>query len=236
MKRLIFDLETSLMTLTGFSLYEDYKTPDAILTDWHIISAAWKWEGEEDVYSAHTYTDKDKSVVKQLCEFIREADELVYHNGTKFDWKKLNTRVLLNGLPPIPKPKETDTLTQCKKHFAMSSNRLDYIGKALGLGGKVETSSGLWLRALKRDKTAIDEMVEYNKYDVILLEKVFKRLKPYVNLGYNQNIDSEEQVCNSCKSTHFECRGWSYTKTCRYQRFHCLDCNAWFQSTRKEPK
>lgn len=235
-KRLYIDIETSLLSVATFSLRNDqYISHDNILEDWHIICAAWKWEGEEEVFSEKTYTTNDKKIASALRAAVCEADEIVYHNGTKFDYKKLNARVILNGLPPMTKPRETDTLTQCRKHFAFTSNRLDYIGKVFGLGGKIHTESGLWLRALKKDRQAIDAMLEYNKRDVTLLEDVFNILKPHITLGYNPNITSERPVCTQCSGENIQLRGWSYTKTGKFRRFQCNDCYGWCTSTKREP-
>jgi len=235
-KRLFLDIETSLSVVSTFSLWPKFISHDNIIEDWHIICAAWKWEGEDGVFGELIYHKNDKKVVKALCAVIAEADEIVYHNGRKFDWKKFNTRVVMNNLPPVSKPRETDTLIQCRKHFSFTSNRLDYISKILGFGGKLPTSAGLWIRALKGDKVAINEMFEYNKMDVVILEQVFNRLKPYIELGYNPNIDTSTDVCTHCSSGRLEKRGWSYTKTTKYRKYQCKDCRGWSSSGTKEPR
>lgn len=235
-KRLYLDIETSLSVVSTFSLWPKFISHDNIMQDWHIICAAWKWEGNDEVFGELTYNRNDKKVVKALCAVILEADEVVYHNGRKFDWKKLNTRVLLNSLPPMAKPRETDTLIQCRKHFAMTSNRLDYISKVLGLEGKLPTSNGLWIRALNKDKLAIDEMLSYNKQDVVILEQVFERLRPYIDLGYNVNIDTNTDVCTHCYSANLQKRGWTHTKTSKYRKYQCKDCKGWSSSGTKEPR
>lgn len=231
MKRLFLDIETSLMKVTSFSLWPKYISHDAILQDWHIICACWKWQGEKKVHSAKTYSTNDKKVVKELRKAILEADELVYHNGKKFDYKKLNTRVLLNGLDPMSKPRETDTLIQARKHFGFTSNRLDYIGQVLGVGGKEATSSGLWMKALEKDKKAIDEMEKYCKRDVVLLEEIFDKMLPFIDLGMNKNLvePSLEEKCPKCGSNALKKHGWQYTKSCKYQRYICTKCRSFVQ-------
>lgn len=236
-KRLFLDIETSKMKLAAFSLFQDYIPINNILEDWHIICAAWKWQGEETIHSEKTYNTNDKKIVDRLGKAIGQADELVYHNGHKFDFKKLNARIILNGLPPIPKPRETDTLIQCKKHFAFTSNKLDYIAKAFGFGGKIETSDELWMRCLRKERAAINEMMEYNKYDVILLEKVFDKLAPYIDLGYNINIANENgDVCTNCGSKDLHGWGWANTKTCRYRKYQCQNCFKIVASGKKEKR
>lgn len=236
-KRLFIDIETSKLTAATFTLFPNYIPVTNILDDWHIICAAWKWQGSDEIYSAHTYNSNDKKIVKELSKAINEADELVYHNGRKFDYKKINARVVINGLPPMCKPRETDTLIQCKKHFAFTSNKLEYIARALGFGGKISTGDELWMRCLRKEREAIDEMLEYNKYDVILLEKVFDKLAPYIDLGYNVNIDKQlGDKCPKCGSDDLIKRGFFYTKTCKYQKYSCNKCGGWCSSGNREKR
>lgn len=230
-KTLLLDIETSYMKLAGFSLKADgYFSHNNIIEDWYILCAAWKWLGKPKIYGAIS-DDKhnDKEVVIKLREAVLEADELIYHNGAKFDYKKLNARVILNGLGPMVKPREIDTLKQARKHFSFTSNRLDYLGKVLGCGGKIHTGNDLWLRALDRDEQALKEMFKYNKRDVTLLEDVYKKLAPHIDVGYNANLMDVLNGCPLCGSMDYHQRGWALTKTCKYQRYVCLNCGKWFQ-------
>lgn len=235
MKRLFFDIETSLSVVATFSLWPKSIPHTGILKEWHIICAAWKWEGEKKVYIKKTYDSDDKQIVQALREAIIRADEIVYHNGKKFDFKKLQTRAIANGVRPIPKPRETDTLIQSRKHFGFTSNRLDYIGHYLKCVGKIETSPNLWMNALKGQKKAINEMAKYNKRDVTLLEEVFQKMKPYIDPGYNMNTAQElGDKCHKCGSENLIVHGWRYTATNKYRRYNCKDCGAWPSSGTRE--
>lgn len=235
MKRLFFDIETSYSVMASFSLWPKHISHNNILEEWYIICAAWKWEGKKKIHVAKSYDKDDREIIKKLGEAIKEADEIVYHNGRKFDFKKLQTRNIFHRLPPIPKPRETDTLIQAKRHFGFTSNRLDYIGHYLKVGGKIHTSNELWLDSLKGQKKAINEMAKYNKRDVELLEDVFQAMRPYIDVGYNMNIS--EQIgdkCHKCGSSNLVVHGWRYTKTCKYRRYNCKDCGAWPSSGIRE--
>lgn len=229
MKRLFLDIETSHFVAATFSLFPKAISHENILEEWYIICASWKWEGEDTVHNAKTYTHNDKRVVKALRDAVMKADELVYHNGKKFDYKKLNSRVLMNGLPPMSKPRETDTLIQARKHFGFVSNRLDYLAKALVGEGKSPVTNSDWLAALKGDKEAVDKLSYYCDQDVIILEKVFQKMKPHIDLGYNANIDSDKHVCPKCGIDALISRGFAVTKTGRYQRYQCKECAGWSQ-------
>lgn len=233
-KRLFLDIETSHAIAATFSLYPKVISHDNILQDWHIICASWKWEGEKDVHNSKTYTNNDKKVARALRKAIMEADEIVYHNGKKFDYKKLNTRVVMNDLPPMHKPREIDTLLQARKHFGFTSNRLDYLAKILVGAGKSPVGNADWLAALQHDKKAIDKLSYYCDNDVVILEKVFKKLQPHIDVGYNVNINSHNHVCPRCQSKDLQARGFAYTKTAKYQRYQCKQCRSWSQAGVRE--
>lgn len=228
-KRLFLDIETSLSIMASFSLWPKHIPHNNIIQDWHIICAAWKWEGKKKIHSAKTYTPNDKKVVEALRDVIEEADELVYHNGKKFDYKKINTRVLMHGLPPMSKPRETDTLQQARKHFSFISNRLDYIGQVLVKDKKLSNPPNLWMNALQGDKKAIDQMDKYCKQDVNLLEEVFQAMKPHIECGFNAALLYEFPVCPTCESVECHKNGYAYTKVATYQKYRCRSCGAVFR-------
>lgn len=229
-KILFLDIETSYSVMASWSLWPNFIPHDNIIKEWHIICAAWKWKGKNRVHLKKTYNTDDKAVVAALRDAIISADEIVYHNGDKFDFKKLNTRALVHSLGPIPKPRATDTLKQCRKHFSFTCNRLDYIAKFLDLGGKIHTNNQLWLDCLEHKKKAIDEMGIYNKKDVTLLEEVYDKLTPYMDVAVNRNLINGTNIhCPSCHSSKVQRRGINRTKTGEYQRIHCQDCGAWSQ-------
>ncbi len=234
-KRLFIDIETSLSIVGTFSLWPKYIDPKTIFKEWFIICAAWKWEGSDVIYSTVAKGVDDRMVIKSISEAISIADEIIYHNGRKFDFKKLQTRAVYHKLPPIYKPREIDTLLQARKHFSFTSNKLDYLATYLGLPNKLPTDISLWVRIQNNDTTAAKEMAEYNKHDVVVLEKVFKRLQPYIDIGYNYNIcNGLGYRCPSCGSNKLQKWGFRYTTVGKYQRYMCTKCLHMSSSGNKE--
>ena len=88
---------------------------------------------------------------------------------------------------------------------------------------------------MQGNKSAWNKMIQYNKQDVILLEAVYEKFKPYItnhpNLGLYQQKDF---ACPNCGSIHLQRRGFNRTKTNTYQRYQCQSCGAWSQSTKSE--
>lgn len=183
-KILVFDIETSLMVFTAFHTGMQYLGDVNIEKDFHVISWAAKWLGEEEVFSdvltaKEAKRGNDKRILKGLWKLLDEADVVIGHNSDKFDLKKINTRFIFNDLP-LPRPsKSIDTLKIARKTFSFSSNKLDYLCKLFDLPAKEGNEEGytLWLKCLKGDKQALKDMETYNRNDVVILENLYNILK-----------------------------------------------------------
>lgn len=233
------------MPVAVFSLANnDWIDPSAILQERYVICGAYKWQGQTKVHTVSVLDDSkryaknphdDRYVIEHLHKVLSEADVVVGHNSESFDNKYVATRALVHGLSPLPPLNSIDTYKVAKGKFNLNSNKLDYIGKLLGVGQKIKTSPGLWLRVLSGEKQAVKDMVKYNKQDVILLEKVFDKLMPYV-----QNFPSLELFgssgCPRCGSDHVQSRGVHRAISRIYQRLQCQECGGWFRKFISEGK
>lgn len=204
-RRLFFDIETSpnvgLFWQAGYKQRIDY---DNIIKERAIICICYKWEGEESVFSLQW--DKKQSDKKMLVDFIKvanHADELVGHNGDKFDLPWIRTRCLFHGIDMFPSYTTIDTLKVSRSQFKFNSNRLDYIAKYLGIGKKLHTEFNLWKRILlNNDNDAMLHMVDYCKEDVRLLEQVYSRLKTHTKhkTHYGVIYGQDRGSCPECGS------------------------------------
>ena len=100
----------------------------------------------------------------------------------------------------------------------------------LGLGKKAQTGGfDLWKRCLKGDPKAWAKMLKYNKKDVVLLEKIYLKIRPYIknhpNLGVY--IDEDRASCVNCGSFRIQYRGYATTKVSKFRRFQCQECGTW---------
>lgn len=236
---LFYDIETSLQSVTVFQLAKnDWIQPDNIVVERHLISVCWKWLGQSKVHSVSILDDPrkftknhhdDLHVIKTFHKVLSEADVIVGHNADRFDLPYLKTQMVFHGLSPLPPITSIDTYKVAKSQFMFNSNKLDYLGQRLGVGRKLHTTNGLWLRAFNGDKSAIREMVTYNKQDVLLLERVFQKLVPYMPNHVNRELFGGEG-CPRCSSTHIQSRGLHRAISRVYQRFQCRDCGGWFRT------
>lgn len=240
---LLYDIETSLETVAVFGLrYNDFINPDNIVSERHVVCICWQWLGETKVHSVSLLDDPkrfkkdphdDYHVLETFHKVLGEADILVAHNGDNFDFKYLKTRMLVHKLPTLPPIPSIDTYKVAKQVLLLNSNKLDYIGKLLGLGGKKSTPSGLWLRVLRGEAAAIKVMVAYNKRDVTLLRDVFLALRPYVPNHVNRQLFGKTG-CPRCGSVKVQSRGTHVALTKTYQRFHCQACGGWHRALKAD--
>jgi len=182
-KRLYFDIEVSANV--GLFWQSGYKLQigtENIIKERAVICICYKWEEDKDVYYLHwDRKQDDKKLLQEFIKVANEADELVGHNGDKFDLAWIRTRCLLHRIEMFPQYNTIDTLKIARSKFRFNSNRLDYIGKFLGLGQKIHTDFNLWKDImLNNDKEALDKMIDYCIQDVVLLEKVHKELNNHI--------------------------------------------------------
>jgi len=183
---LSWDIETSQMETKVWQLKKnDYIEPTRITKDWNII--CWSAKALNGKMYNDTLTPSeakkgdDERVVRSLWKLLNSQDYIVAHNGDRFDIKKANARFLKYGLPLPDYFKTVDTLKISRKYFNLSSNKLDYVCKFVGLEGKFSTGGiALWDACEKGDKKALKKMSRYCDVDVKILEKLFIRLMPYI--------------------------------------------------------
>jgi hypothetical protein len=228
-KRLFFDIETSfnigIFWRSGYNLSIQ---PEDIIHERAIICISWKWEGSDDV---HTLSwDKDQSDKKLLQKFIKvlnQADEIVAHNGDRFDIKWLRTRCLFHNLPMFPKYQSIDTLKFAKSQFNFNSNKLDYIAKFLGVGAKTKHEGmDMWKKIIfNKDPEALKMMIEYCENDVVILENVYNKIKEYTTPKVNYAVlnGGDKYECPECGSSNPQTNK-TYTTTMGVTKHH-MRCN-----------
>ena len=235
MKILLLDIETSPNTAYVWGLWKQNISLSALQESSTVLCWAAKWLGEKEVMFDSVYQSKPEKMLKRIHALISEADAVVHYNGTKFDMPTLNKEFLLHGMEPPAPYKQIDLLRTMRSQFRFPSNKLDYVADKLGFGNKHETSFQLWIDCMNNDPKAWKQMERYNKHDVILLEKVYKRVLPWIKSHPNHNLHSgEEHVCPNCGGTKIQRRGTARTISGSYQRYQCQDCGTWSRSTKTD--
>jgi hypothetical protein len=208
--------------------------------DWYLLSFAVKWVGEKKVktYGLIDYpgykkdVENDEQLVNELWKVFDEADILIGHNGDAFDIRKANTRFISHKLPPPSPYKTVDTLKIARRAFKFDSNKLDDLGRYLGIGRKLpHTGFHLWQGCMSGDPEAWKKMKQYNGHDVELLEQVYYLMRAWSPT--HPNVNKSEIACPKCGSIHTQKRGFSYTLLRQKQRYQCLTCRGWYEGAAK---
>lgn len=204
-KRLYFDIETA--PNIGFFWTAGFKlniSTESIIKERAIICICYKWEEDKVTHSLNWDSKQnDKKMLQEFIKVANEADELVGHNGDKFDLSWIRTRCLFHRLEMFPTYTTIDTLKVARSKFKFNSNKLNYIAKYLGIGQKIHTEYDLWKDiVLNKDKEAMDKMIKYCKMDVILLEKVHKELSLHIpaKTHYGVIFGGDRGTCPECGS------------------------------------
>ena len=228
-KILFLDIETSPLLGYAWGLYEQNLL--SVVEDWKILSVAWKWADEKRIKVVALNDTPEKELLGVLWAILDEADIVVAHNGDRFDIRKTNAKLLEHGFAPPSTYKTIDTLKVARKHFKFDSNRLTDLAEALGLGSKLPNPGfAMWLGCMRGDAASWKKMKEYNVHDVVLLEGVYLKLRPWHTSHPNLALYSEHphESCPRCSSDHVQRRGMTYARTQVRQRWHCTDCGSWY--------
>lgn len=233
-KILILDIETSPLKAYVWKRWKENISLDQTISEWFMLcwSAKWLFSAETmscSVTPEDVLKEDDSRILKPLWELLNTADIVITHNGDKFDLPKINSRFLLNNLPPTTPFHSIDTKKVACNQFGFSSNKLDALAGYFGIEHKLDTDFNLWKRCLEGDKEALNYMEIYNVKDVEILEEVYLKLRPWIknhpNIG--NFIDSDELVCSNCGSKHIEDTGeYYYTNTNKYNIYRCKECGA----------
>jgi DNA polymerase elongation subunit (family B) len=228
-KRMFFDIETSPNIVLSWRIGSRINlNTDNIIDERKIICICWKYEGEDNVYSlTWDKNQDDKSMLEAFIEEMVEADEVIGHNGDRYDIPWIRTRAIMQGLKFPPYVKSLDTLQKVRNNgFNFNSNKLDYLAEVLLGERKMETGGfKLWKSIVLDDcDESMAKMVDYCEKDVVLLEKVFHKLhnyiKPSTHVGAHLH-DTKESCpgCGDLKATYVK-----ETRTNAGTASHLLQC------------
>lgn len=227
------------MSVYTFSLFKPFITIDQIITPTRMISWAAKWHDDERVIFRSEFHHGKDSMLSKLYELVNDADIIVHFNGDTFDIPHIRREFKQAGYPPVSPFQTVDLYKVAKKSMYFPSYKLDWISHELGVGSKLSHSGfRLWRECIEespedapnRQRKAWALMGRYNRQDVVLTEKLYDELLPYIPNHPHVGLwadDPTEDHCSNCGSDDLERRGFAYTKLGRYPRFVCKSCGKW---------
>lgn len=235
-RTIVLDIETASIQAHVWSLWNNNVSLNMVKEDWRILSVAHKELGKPEItYLEARQANQEKKLLRSLWHTLNEADIVIAHNGKKFDLKKINARLIASGFGPYSPVKVVDTLLEVRRVAAFTSNKLEYLTGLLTTEKKQLHAKfpgfELWKECLAGNPEAWAEMKDYNIQDIISLEELYIKLRPWMaehpNLGNFQTSVDGKPVCPKCGGTHLVKRGIQRTQVGQYQRYSCLDCGGW---------
>jgi len=228
-RRLFFDIETSYHTARLWRVGKvGWVNPEQIIEPKKIICISYKWQNDDTVHTLD-WRMGEKKMLKAFVKIMEQADECVGHNSDRFDIKEIRTRAAYHGVLMYPNYRTLDTLKKARQYFAFPSNKLDYIGKYLNVGRKMEHEGfDLWIKVVEHgDEEALERMIAYCEQDVILLEDTYFVLSPFINHNNNFAVlrGGEKWECPECASSKVKMfRTYTTAMGVVRREMSCNDC------------
>ena len=230
---LLFDIEnTPNISYTWGKWQQDV---NRFQKEWWMLCYGFKWLDEKEAHviaqpdfsSYKRDKTDDRQLVTTLRDLIDEADIVIAHNGDKFDLPKSRARWLVHDLKPPSPVKTIDTLKVARRYFMFNSNSLGDLGQTLGIGSKGSTGGfDTWLDCMAGDPKCWARMIRYCKQDVVLLEDIYLRLRPWIENHPNVALISDKpNACPKCGSERpLKAHGWRYYSVTKRRVLRCKDC------------
>ncbi|MBS4102413.1 ribonuclease H-like domain-containing protein [Tsukamurella paurometabola] len=239
---LVIDIEVMAGLAMVFQSNENHIGIDQIIQPTRIICFAAQWYGEKKMMFHSEWGDGYDDMILALWNLMDDADYVVGYNSTSYDVKYIQAAFLNAGMEPPSPHKNVDLMREIRRCFKSMSGKLDWWGRQLQIGKKVENGGIRLWKALAFPESPEEQakaqrlMMVYNKQDVKLTVELYERLLPWLgslNVALYAD-DPTERRCMNCGSTHLQSRGWAYTKVARYRQFACQQCGKWMRDKRAE--
>jgi predicted RNA-binding Zn-ribbon protein involved in translation (DUF1610 family) len=235
---LLIDIETAPIEAYCWGIWDENIGLNQIKKDWHLLSFAAKWLGEKEVIyfdqSKRRDMSNDTHLLKRIHRLLTEAWIVVAQNGDAFDLCKIRSRMIRVGIDPPSSFRTIDTLKVAKKHFAFTSNKLAYLSDHLGCTVRKDPHQefpgfDLWKECLKRNEKAWKVMKRYNIDDVLTLEEVYLKMRPWIERHPNVGVFNPKykHTCPKCGSDDVQSRGVRCTQVQQFTQYRCNKCGGW---------
>lgn len=182
---LVYDIETCRVKADVWSTGKQYINHKQLRSHTKIISIAWKWIGEDEVYSVSWDSEhNDYDLMDKFLKVYNSASMVVGQNNNSFDNKLINTRAAYHKLYVDRFVKSFDIYRMAKRYFRLSSYSMAYMAEYFGLTLK-QSHEGIYMWEMieygnaKEQKEYLKKMIDYNKGDIVTTEELYLTLKPY---------------------------------------------------------
>lgn len=237
-KLLVLDIETGPHDAYVWKLWDENVGLSQLKRASQILSVGRHWLGTpakaikyDDVWP-YTNEKARRRMLERVHADLSNADGVITYNGSRFDMPKLNGAFLSHGLKPIAPLPHIDVYNTVKR-LGLASGKLEYVAPALGCGRKMPSDFTLWRRYLEGDRKAREKMRRYNSRDVLVLERLFRKVQPLIRPFPRFH---DHPACPYCGNSHVQSRGYRYTEYFKIERHQCQNhgCYRWFDGKRSK--
>ena len=224
-------------------MYFDIETSDLSAGFGELLCFGYWWQHESKPHNLNIYDypgwdelpveRRDKYLLEDVVKIMEEADVIIGHYSTKFDFPFIQTRLIIHRMKTIPQPIHIDTWRISKYCLKLNNNRLKTIAEALDCDDQKSSCSLMtWRRAKAHDLDALKLISKYNLQDVRTERAVVERLMPLTKSMPSWNVFTNDPIvrCPSCGGTHLVHRGYTHTKLFKFERLCCANCGKWMRS------
>lgn len=234
MKILELDIESAPNKVYSWGLWDQNIATSQVEETGYVLCWAAKWFGTAEILFDSVKKSGRRAMLQRIHKLLDEADIVVHYNGLKYDIPTLNKEFIKHGMTPPSPYKQVDLYQVVRRAFRFESNKLDFVSEALEIGRKVKHEGfKLWVDCMDAERPNHNrswrKMERYNKGDVRLLEKLYRRLRPWI--VRHPNV-SEGLSCPKCGSEKVQKRGEQVAQFRRYNRYQCQICAAWFRGNK----
>lgn len=236
---LIYDVETTLVLAHLWWTGKQYVGSNQIMSEPQIITVAWKWLGEEEVYTLDWGVSKkdDKKLIKDFLVAFNSADLVVGVNSDRFDNRWVAARAAKHGFDINTNIKSLDVQKEAKRLFRLPGYSMKYLAEFFGLTQKISHSGiQMWKDiqwgTKEEAQAALTEMIDYNIGDIVTTEDILLRLRKYMKSPIHMGVltGGEKWDCPHCGGDNVELFKTTVTAAGTIQRImRCKDDGVQFK-------
>jgi uncharacterized protein YprB with RNaseH-like and TPR domain len=123
----------------------------------------------------------DKRVCEDLVTALKKFTLVYTYYGTGFDIPFIRTRCLMNGVKFVTRGEveHRDAYYLARRCLKLHRNSLDNVCATLGIKGKTHLEGRYWILANSGNPEALAYILDHNKADTVILEKVHEVLAEF---------------------------------------------------------
>jgi hypothetical protein len=235
-KILLLDIESAPNRVYSWGLWDQNIATNQVEETGYVLCWAAQWLGSNEILFDSVKASGRKAMLKGMHKLLSDADVVVHYNGLKYDIPTLNKEFIKTGMTPPSPYKQVDLYQVVRRAFRFESNKLNFVSEALEIGQKVKHEGfKLWVDCMDSKRPDYErswgKMERYNRGDVRLLAKLYRRLRPWITRHPNLSASRGVLCCPKCGSDKVQKRGEQAAQVRRYIRYQCQTCAGWFRGS-----